>query len=289
VGIAGITETFDPEFVNSFEVGLKNTLFGGSMLLNGTLFHYDYEGYQVSRIVNRSSVNENIDATVRGLEIESVWEPITGLRFNGTLGWLETEIGGGSSLDVFNRTQGDPTLTLIHDPFTAQNCVAPTASFTPVVMGAINGNPLVLANACANTGALAGVFGILTSAGNEVDLTGNELPNSPHWTFNFGAEYTWALGGGWEATARGDYYWQDDSYARIYNSGADQIQGYQNINVLFRVTNPEKGFALELWGQNVGDETAITDAYLTDDSSGLFRNIFLTEPETFGVRLSQTF
>jgi outer membrane receptor protein involved in Fe transport len=148
---------------------------------------------------------------------------------------------------------------------------------------------LVLANACANTGALAGLFGILTSAGNEVNLSGNELPNSPHWTFNFGAEYNWALGGGWEATARADYYWQDDSYARIYNSAADQIQGYQNINVLFRVASPEKGFALELWGQNVGDETAITDAYLTDDSSGLFRNIFLTEPETFGVRLSQTF
>lgn len=288
VGIAGITETFAPEFVNSYEVGLKNTLFDGRMLANVTGFYYDYEGYQVSRIVNRSSVNENIDARVQGVEFEAVWQPVDGLRFNGTLGWLDTEIQGGSSLDVFDRLQGDATLTLIHDPFTAQNCAAPTAFFTPAVMAVINANPGALGYACAAAGNPLGLSGI-TTAGHEVDLGGNSLPNAPEWTFNFGAEYSWPLGGNWHATARADYYWQDDSYARIYNTSADQIRGYDNVNLLFRVDNPETGFAIEIWGQNVGDETAITDAYLTDDSSGLFRNIFLTDPQTFGMRVSQEF
>jgi hypothetical protein len=41
--------------------------------------------------------------------------------------------------------------------------------------------------------------------------------------------------------------------------------------------------------QNATDELAITDAYLTDDSSGLFRNIFLTEPRIFGLRVMKEF
>jgi outer membrane receptor protein involved in Fe transport len=284
VGIAGITETFDPEFVNAYEVGLKNTLFDGRMLLNVTGFYYDYEGYQVSRIVNRSSVNENIDVRVQGVEIEGVWEPIDGLRFNGTAGWLDTEIQGGSSLDVFDRTQGDPTLTVFHDPLTAQNCVIPTAVLLANA-AVLNAAPFALGNSCGTTGP----FSAFTFAGHEVDLSGKSLPNSPEWTFNFGAQYSWSLGGNWQATARADYYWQDDSYSRIYNSSADQIRGYDNVNLLFRVDNPDTGFAIEIWGQNVGDETAITDAYLTDDSSGLFRNIFLTDPQTYGLRVSQAF
>jgi outer membrane receptor protein involved in Fe transport len=234
--------------------------------------------------VNRSSVNENIDATVQGLEIEGVWQPLEGLRFNGTLGWLRTEIQGGTSLDVFDRTQGDPTLTVIHDPFTAQNCVIPTAVLLANA-AVLNAAPFALGNSCGTTGP----FSAFTSAGHEVDLTGRELPNSPHMTANFGAEYSWPLGGGWAATARADYYWQDNTFARIYNTDADRIDGYDNLNLLFRVASEDAGFAIEIWGQNVTDETAITDSYLTDDSSGLFRNIFLTEPQTFGMRVSQSF
>ena len=32
----------------------------------------------------------------------------------------------------------------------------------------------------------------------------------------------------------------------------------------------------------------ITGAYLTDDSSGLFTNIFLTEPRTYGVSVTKS-
>ncbi|MES2035953.1 MAG: TonB-dependent receptor, partial [Pseudomonadota bacterium] len=42
--------TYDPEFINAFEIGAKNTLMGGKMVLNLTGFYYDYKGYQVSQI-----------------------------------------------------------------------------------------------------------------------------------------------------------------------------------------------------------------------------------------------
>ncbi|AVA12948.1 hypothetical protein [Sphingopyxis sp. MG] len=48
-------------------------------------------------------------------------------------------------------------------------------------------------------------------------MSDNELPNSPHWAVNLGAEYTIPLSDGWGATVRGDGYWQGKSWARVYN------------------------------------------------------------------------
>src|SRR3546814_4996677 len=43
------------------------------------------------------------------------------------------------------------------------------------------------------------------------DLEGNELPNSPRFTFNIGAQYTFFIDD-WNLTFRGDYYRQAKSY-----------------------------------------------------------------------------
>jgi hypothetical protein len=45
---------------------------------------------------------------------------------------------------------------------------------------------------------------------------------------------------------------------------------------------------IEAFGKNVSNEEVITGAYLTDDSSGLFTNIFLTEPRTYGVSITKS-
>src|SRR3546814_19528928 len=52
--------TFDPEFVNAFEIGTKNVLMGGRLTLNVAAFFYDYSNYQVSQIRDRKAINEKI-------------------------------------------------------------------------------------------------------------------------------------------------------------------------------------------------------------------------------------
>src|SRR3546814_12846649 len=100
-------KTFDPEFVNAFEIGAKNTLLNGALTLNAAGFYYDYKDYQVSQIRDRTAVNENFDATVWGAELEAVFAPTRNLRFNANVGYLKTKIGKGeSSIDLMNRTQG---------------------------------------------------------------------------------------------------------------------------------------------------------------------------------------
>ena len=79
--------TFKPEFIDAFELGSKNTLLDGALTLNGDIFYYNYENYQISRIVDRTAINDNFDAHVKGAEVEGTYEPIPGLRFNFAGGW----------------------------------------------------------------------------------------------------------------------------------------------------------------------------------------------------------
>ncbi|HRD45793.1 MAG TPA: TonB-dependent receptor [Caulobacter sp.] len=301
--------TFEPEFVDAFELGSKNTLMGGAMVLNLTGFKYDYIGYQVSKIVNRTSVNENIDAKISGLELETVWSPLDGLRLNANIGYLKSEIADGeTSIDVFNRTQGDPNLTLMKSS-SAANCVVPTAG-AAFILGYSNlpppantQGPFALLGACSLAAPVApgtllfpggpaalgmNAFGVLVSDGYEVDLGGNSLPNSPEWTISLGAQYTWTMGD-WDATIRGDYYRQTDSFSRIYNAATDKLDGWDNVNATFTLANSPMGLTVEIYGKNLTDEEVLTDTYLTDDSSGLFRNGFYGEPRTYGISVAKTF
>ncbi len=272
--------TFEPEFVNSIEFGMKNTLLDGSLVLNGSIFHYDYKGYQVSKIVNRASTNENIDAKIKGVELESIWSPIRPLRFNAAIGWLDTEIANGSSIDTFNRTQGDPNLIVVKSS-AASNCVVSKATAaTALTISNATNNPFALLGLCS------GAFGA-ASDGVAVNLKGKELPNAPHWTTSFGAQYTFDFGNGWDAVLRGDYYRQSKTFSRIYNSNADRIDGWQNVNLTLTVANQDKGWILEGFVKNATDEEAITDTYLTDDSSGLYRNAFFSEPRTYGMAVTK--
>jgi outer membrane receptor protein involved in Fe transport len=66
---------FAPEFVDAYELGVKKTLFDNTLQANLTAFWYDYSQMQVSKIVNRTSFNENTDATIWGFEGEFVYAP----------------------------------------------------------------------------------------------------------------------------------------------------------------------------------------------------------------------
>jgi outer membrane receptor protein involved in Fe transport len=300
-------KTYEPEFINALEVGSKNSLLDGRLILNGTLFYYDYKGYQVSSIIQRTSVNVNIDAKLWGAEFEGIWEPVRNLRFNTSLGYLNTELQDSSSLDLMNLTQGDPNLSVVRNGLTYSMCVASTAELARLQQvvnagvlpaAAVTGSlfaPALLPGVC-NGGFAPGTptatalgFSITPFAGVPAKLRGNELPNSPHWTASVGAQYQWEFGAGWTATPRLDFYYQGKSYARIFNTINDRLDSYTNLNLSLMLAKPDWGLEVQLYAKNLTDETVITDQYQTDDTSGLFTNIFLTEPRTFGLSVTKSF
>jgi outer membrane receptor protein involved in Fe transport len=302
IGNLGVKKTFDPEFVNAIEIGTKNRFADGRVQLNANVFHYDYEGYQVSRIVNLTAVNDNIDAKIYGAELEFIWQPFDALRLDGNVGYLQTEIQNGASVDVMNRTQGNPALSVVKGTDSGTNCVVPTAGLATFI-GALNAQlpvvpdptapggvralrPTDMLGACS--GAFA-AFGMTPSDGIPVQLEGKELPNSPHWTFNLGAQTSFDLNSSWRGTLRGDFYHQTETFSRMYNSEFDRLRDWSNVNVSLGVDNEAAGWNVLMYVKNVLNDDNISDAFLTDDSSGLWSNTFLTDPRMYGVSLTKRF
>lgn len=307
--------TFAPEFVNAYELGTKNTLFDGGMTLNADVFYYDYKNYQISQIVDRTSINLNINAKVKGMELEGTWEPVPGLRFNFAGGLEDGTINNGqSAIDLIDRTAGHAGWTVLKPFLTStSNCIFPSS----VIRQLIIANPQPVTDTAAFNGFIdacdaaygaggdffgyapdlhqLGVTGFDPSQspndgeGFSKDLGGNKLPNTPPFTLSFGAQYSIPVTENWAATLRGDFYWQGNSYARIFNDKPyDQIHGYSTTNLALILTG-EDGWQAMGYVKNVFDKTAITGAFLNSDDTALTTNVFLTDPRLYGVRVTKNF
>jgi outer membrane receptor protein involved in Fe transport len=310
-------DTFAPEYIDAYEIGTKNTLLGGHLVLNGDFFYYNYTGYQISTIVSKSSVNTNINADIYGAELEAIYQPIRNLTLNTNLGYLHTEITGGNVLDQANLTQGNPNVTLVKGS-DGSNCVVNTQALTALLAG-IQGQPIgiqqlaILGSSsvpnsqgvCGGQASYAafglynyaGAPGVSTATANGVQvgqgiaasLKGNSLPNSPDFTVSVGAQYVFDLPRDWKATLRGDYYWQDSSYSRIFNTTLDYLQSYDNVNATLTFNQPAWKLDVQLFVKNAFNSQPITDTYLTDASSGLFSNVFTLDPRTYGISVTKRF
>ena len=119
------------------------------------------------------------------------------------------------------------------------------------------------------------------------NLGGNQLPNAPHFTVSLSGEYTLPVSEDWAATLHSDFYWQSQSFARVFNDRPyDKIRGYSNVNLALILTSAS-GWQVMGYLKNVFDTTAITGDFLNSDDSGLTTNVFLTDPRLYGVRITR--
>ncbi len=300
--------SFKPEFVNAFEVGSKNAVLNNTMTLNGDLFFYDYQNYQISQIVDRTSVNLNFNATVKGAEVESTWEPIDGLLFNLSSGLEDGTLANGSqAIDLMDRTAGHGGWLVVRPFITGtSNCILPTYVVNELLanggltIGCVQAygeglDPVTGQRYVPNPAGFPGYpgFNPLTAPnagqGFAKNLSGNQLPNTPHVTLSAGAQYTIPVGNDWAATLRGDVYYQSDSYARVFNDNPyDQLRGYTNVNASVTVADAD-GWDVMLYVKNVFNTTAITGAFLNSDDTALTTNVFVTDPRLYGIRITKSF
>ena len=124
-------------------------------------------------------------------------------------------------------------------------------------------------------------------AGFYKDLSGNQLPNAPPLTASFGAQYTIPLSTDWAGTLRGDYYWQDYSWARVFNDNPYyRLRGYTNVNLTLIFTN-QNGWQAMAYMKNVFNTASITGAFLNSDDTDLTTNVFVTDPRLIGIRITK--
>jgi iron complex outermembrane receptor protein len=322
--------TFKPEYIEAFELGTKNTLLGGALTLNGDIFYYNYTGYQISEIVDRTAINNNYNAHVEGAEFETNWEPVPGLKFGFNGGFENAALAGGDQgVDLLDRTAGMPGWYVLKPfPNIPTNCIFPGY----VIQSMAAGSPVIGANAesyctvayslhddpltglpyrpypCAEGGCNPSDptfclptfcpyvypgypgFNPATAPNNgegfSKNLGGNQLPNAPHFTSSLTAEYTMPVSDDWAATLHGDFYWQSQQWARVFEDPIDKIHGYSNVNLSLILTSAN-GWQVMAYVKNVFDVTAITGTFLNSDDTGLTTNVFLTDPRLFGIRVTK--
>ncbi len=84
---------FDPEQVDSYEVGAKSRFLGNTMQLNASLFRYDYTDLQLVYFAEGSSQVANVgEARGQGLELDLRWLPSANWDATVGLSLLDTEI-----------------------------------------------------------------------------------------------------------------------------------------------------------------------------------------------------
>ncbi|WP_095011730.1 TonB-dependent receptor [Tsuneonella mangrovi] len=126
--IFAVPETFTPEYVNAFEIGSKNQF--GPLTLNLTAFYYKYKDLQLSRIVARTSVNDNVSANIYGIEAEAIAKPVRQMTVNLTMSYLHTEVSQDKYLsNPRDFGGGRSDAVIIKDITNAANCaVAPNSA-----------------------------------------------------------------------------------------------------------------------------------------------------------------
>ncbi|TFW14130.1 TonB-dependent receptor [Brevundimonas intermedia] len=86
---------FAAETVDSYEAGVKTTLFNRTMLLNLTYFDQKFENFQLNTFLGTAFVVESIpELTSRGVDADMVWfTPVEGLSFQGGVTYTDAKYG----------------------------------------------------------------------------------------------------------------------------------------------------------------------------------------------------
>jgi len=110
---------FGPEYLWSYEAGIKKSWFGRSLTTNISAFHYDYSDLQVTAALGGGIINigNAASADVDGIEFEFDSQPLAGLRVAGNFSWLDAR---------FVDFPG--ALSLTNQPFNAAGNRLPFAS-----------------------------------------------------------------------------------------------------------------------------------------------------------------
>lgn len=321
--IFAVPESFRPEQVDAFEIGSKNTFGGGALQLNLTAFYYKYKDLQLSKIVARTAVNDNVSANIYGFEAEALVRPDPAVVINLGFSYLHSKV----SEDKFTSNPRDfgggrADAVIIKDITNAANCAvasrtgsaAAVNAYVNQVQSLINAGliPGVAAGAnlqpttpfpsdggIASTGAFSicsvmeatastvgAAFGGIDyfSAGVPVNIKGNQLPQAPNYKFSAGVQYTAPLGGGgMSLVPRLDLAYTGESYGSIFNGNVNRIKGYAQVNAQMQLNGPDEKWYVKGYIQNIFNSASVTGLYITDQSSGNYTNIFTLEPRRYGI------
>jgi len=242
-GRTGYTE---PEYINAYELGLKQTLFG-RLTANLSIFRYDYKEAQYPSTVRDpvSNINEsrffNLDQAIsQGVELEALWAVTDALQMNLSYSYLDTEIE-----DTRCFIDGDDTGATAPD---ARPCGTPVPG---------------------------------QQIGQRID--GGRLPSSPKNKIAFNANYTWRMPLG-SLTLSGTWTYRDETYYSVFSRDFNLAPSYDETDLRLLWNAPDGRYTLIGFVRNVFDDEGYEAVGATQSAWGVRTlTISPTAPRVYGV------
>ena len=268
---------FDPEFVDSYEIGVKYST--GPLTVNVAAFRQEYSNFQLNTFNGSVFLVQNVNGCPGGL------------------------VGGaGADRDTSAVTGAcapdDVTFGVKAQGVELEASLVPARNFR-VGMGMTY----------TNTGYRDDLVG--NSRGTPLDpalrfLPGDNLSNAPEWVATGSVSWTPPIG---DSGLSGLFY-VDARMTSDYNTGSDlfpqkEQDGYTLVNARIGVRGPDKRWSLELWAQNLFNvdyaQVAFNAPYQAGAAGAPFTDAnnfpggrqifsqFLAEPRTFGITARGSF
>jgi iron complex outermembrane receptor protein len=242
-GRTGYTE---PEYINAYELGLKQTLFG-RLTANLSIFHYDYQDAQYPSTVRDpvSNINEsrffNLENAIsQGVELEALWAVTDALQMNLSYSYLDTRIQDNRCF-----IDGDDTGATAPD---ARPCGSPVPG---------------------------------QQIGQRID--GGRLPSSPKKKIAFNANYTWQMPMG-ALTLSGTWTYRDETYYSVFAREYNLAPSYDETDVRLLWNAPDGRYTLIGFVRNVFDDEGYEAVGATQSAWGVRTlTISPTAPRVYGV------
>jgi len=132
----------------------------------------------------------------------------------------------------------------------------------------------------------AGYDQFIDTSGN--DLSGNRFRLSPKHKASLGLSYERSLGRGLMLRTRLTEFYQSKTFFNADNKPYESQGGYALTNVGIGLTDPDRGWSVEVYANNLFDENYLLDLGNTGKSFGLPTAI-RGEPRIAGIRFNQDF
>lgn len=240
-GQLGTTQTvppfiIDPETITSHEIGLKSTVFDGTVDFNIAAYTYDIDGIQLDRTLpggpaGFSTIWENATSQKgKGVEVDIGWRPTSLFRVTASMALQDTEFGSFISTN--------PTNPLLFDPA------------NPGLPVNIQGNPA--RNAPEFAGTIRLEHDIPLADGSELTLAGSATHRSRVY-FNEFKDITLSQGAYTMLDASIGYTFSDDRFRAslfVNNITDELVEGANFIlgtgRVIARTFQPPRTYGVSL-------------------------------------------
>lgn len=236
----------------TFKISLNHNLTEDVMVYGSYNRGFRSGSYNTVGVTGVPVEPELIDAYEIGLKSEFLDNRV---RFNGAVFFydfqdLQVVISRGASTDLLNAGKAEvygfdgELEASINDNLTARLGLSLLETeYTEFAQG----------NLCSHRGADGRTYGgsSIATAGQECDVTGNNMVRSPEMTFNLGLLYSVPIEYGILGASL-DYAWSDEFYWEIDNRLKEPSKGLLNGTVSWQT--PDEAFGVTLWGKNIANE-----------------------------------